>query len=73
MYSNKFDGMNKNIIRTAVDEIPKNSAIPPQTPEITRSEDDFLKRFNIVNPLCYFLFHTINLSVIHLNDNYYAF
>lgn len=45
------------MILTAKDEIPKNSAIPPHTPAITLSCDDFLNLLPLIllPPLYYFL------------------
>lgn len=46
-----------NKILTANDEMPKNSAIPPHTPDITLSRDDFLNLllFTLLPPLSTFL------------------
>jgi hypothetical protein len=44
-------GKKMNMSLTAKDDIPKNSAIPPQTPDIDLSVEDFLNLlFNLITP-----------------------
>lgn len=48
-------GKKINISLTAKEDIPKNSAIPPQTPEKDLSVDDFLNLFcKLIPPSIYF-------------------
>ena len=52
MYISKEPGIKINISLMLKEEIPKNSAIPPQTPNRDLSVDDFLNFLlsNVISP-----------------------
>lgn len=51
MYMSKLAGKKINISLTPNEDIPKYSAMPPQTPNKALSADDFLSLFCIAIPL----------------------
>lgn len=55
IYMSKLAGKKINISLTANEDIPKNSAIPPQTPDKDLSVDDFLNLFCKLIPPFIFL------------------
>lgn len=50
IYISKFAGKRINISLTKKDDTPKYSAIPPQTPDIDLSVNDFLNFLFKLNP-----------------------